>query len=358
MLFFGDAVVGNVGDSVTRAATQHDNQLINAIRVEEKAYVVRFCDLAPRNIADIYADVKTTTVRHRHITTTPKPYAKFEKVSKSSAELVPLSPRPSTSAPVTTLPITAAPTTAPPLPTTLRIALPAVVSPDPTTEAPTTPPPPRPIAPDDDFTSGNSVMDAEEATVPTAAPTMGPTSTPQAVKPHKAKTVKLRTTTSAPTTPTTGSPLVVEEQIDDITADEKQNIEEDEGVDIPLTASPTPIEDIIRKIQSASSKSAEKMFKETIANLLKEEKSTDAPTVEKVSDLSRLTFRNEDFPKSNEKKFAIPAKMKVSKTNLPLKVGASSDDFVFLRPINSEGTRRAPIRTHRPHVVSISVLND
>lgn len=51
-------------------------------------------------------------------------------------------------------------------------------------------------------------------TVPTAAPTMGPTSTPQAVKPHKAKTVKLRTTTSAPTTPTTGSPLVVEEQID------------------------------------------------------------------------------------------------------------------------------------------------
>lgn len=27
---------------------ENDNQLINAIRIEERNYVVRFCDLAPR----------------------------------------------------------------------------------------------------------------------------------------------------------------------------------------------------------------------------------------------------------------------------------------------------------------------
>ncbi|PIO76182.1 ENTH domain protein [Teladorsagia circumcincta] len=63
-----------------------------------------------------------------------------------------------------------------------------------------------------------------------------------------------------------------------------------------------------------------------------------------------ITFPDKEFPKSNEKKFAIPAKMKISKADLPLKVAASPDDFLFLHTINTEGHRRAPIRTHRPHV--------
>ncbi|VDM76374.1 unnamed protein product [Strongylus vulgaris] len=69
-----------------------------------------------------------------------------------------------------------------------------------------------------------------------------------------------------------------------------------------------------------------------------------------VSDLSRLTFHNEDFPKSNEKKLATSTRLKISKTELPLKAGVSPDDFLFLHPINSDGQRRSPIRTYRPHV--------
>ncbi|RCN47412.1 hypothetical protein ANCCAN_06547 [Ancylostoma caninum] len=77
-----------------------------------------------------------------------------------------------------------------------------------------------------------------------------------------------------------------------------------------------------------------------------------------VSDLSRLTFHNDEFPKSNEKKLATSTRLKISKTELPLKAGVSADDFLFLRPINSEGHRRSPIRTYRPHVVSIHLLNE
>ncbi|PIO76183.1 hypothetical protein TELCIR_01751 [Teladorsagia circumcincta] len=63
--------------------TRHENQLINAIRIENQAYVVRFCDLAPRNIADIYGDTKKATTR-KH-TVAPKSTTKVgKKATKSS----------------------------------------------------------------------------------------------------------------------------------------------------------------------------------------------------------------------------------------------------------------------------------
>ncbi|KHJ84690.1 hypothetical protein OESDEN_15593 [Oesophagostomum dentatum] len=77
-----------------------------------------------------------------------------------------------------------------------------------------------------------------------------------------------------------------------------------------------------------------------------------------VSDLSRLTFPDEAFPKSDEKKIVTSTRVKISKTDLPLKAGMSVDDFLFLHPINSDGQRRSPLRTYRPHVVSVHVLDD
>ncbi|VDM62630.1 unnamed protein product [Angiostrongylus costaricensis] len=170
---------------------------------------------------------------------------------------------------------------------------------------------------------------------------------------------------------------------------------------------PTNVDQIIRKIQQFPSKSAENLFKDVVANLVNTTISTGTIAVDQqqtkafarsssipvstavpnihsnvnfveeamervgnkaeepfseikaqenftneitVNDLSLITFHDEEFPKASEKKFAVPAKFKVSKTDLPLKTGVSMDDFVFLRSINSDGHRRAPLRTHRPHV--------
>ncbi|KHJ85906.1 hypothetical protein OESDEN_14357 [Oesophagostomum dentatum] len=78
-----------------------------------------------------------------------------------------------------------------------------------------------------------------------------------------------------------------------------------------------------------------------------------------VSDLSRLTFPDEAFPKSDEKKIVTSTRVKSRKLIwLPLKAGMSVDDFLFLHPINSDGQRRSPLRTYRPHVVSVHVLDD
>ncbi|VDK59767.1 unnamed protein product [Cylicostephanus goldi] len=87
-----------------------------------------------------------------------------------------------------------------------------------------------------------------------------------------------------------------------------------------------------------------------------DEKSSEDITM--VSDLSRLTFPNEVFPKSSEKKLAPSTRLKISKMELPLKAGVSADDFLFLRPVNSEGHRRSPLRTYRPHVVSVQLLDE
>lgn len=42
----------------------------------------------------------------------------------------------------------------------------------------------------------------------------------------------------------------------------------------------------------------------------------------------------------------------------PLRKGSETDDFSNLQPVNIEGRRRSPIRTHRPHVVSLDELEE
>ncbi|ETN79315.1 hypothetical protein NECAME_09917, partial [Necator americanus] len=63
---------------------RYENQLINAIRLDGEYYIVRFCDLTPRDIVSIYDDVKTTASRRYHTTTPglPKPHSKIKKVGK------------------------------------------------------------------------------------------------------------------------------------------------------------------------------------------------------------------------------------------------------------------------------------
>ncbi|KHJ93333.1 hypothetical protein OESDEN_06763 [Oesophagostomum dentatum] len=74
------------------ALSEYDNQLINAIRLDGDGYVVRFCDLAPRDIASIYDDVKTTTTTPIPVTYpfTPnaKAFSKYRKVEKSQQRVV------------------------------------------------------------------------------------------------------------------------------------------------------------------------------------------------------------------------------------------------------------------------------
>ncbi|WKY15779.1 hypothetical protein Q1695_000901 [Nippostrongylus brasiliensis] len=385
---------------------EHENQIINAIRIEDGTYVVRFCDLSPRNIGDIYGDVKMAKPAQPR-STTAKSHLKLEKSTKSPLALVPITTQPPKSAfvpsslpqesvttrelPTTTAPVPTTSTT--PSTTTTTTEKPRSTSTEEmeiivTTETATESSSPM-IGSEEDFTDRNSIVDAEvvRPTNTTPAPS-STTAEPETKPPVKVKAKKMKTTTTAEPEDSTTTTLPVAEQIDEEPEMNIQSIEDERNPQLS-TSSPIQIEEIIKKLQSASSKSAEKLFKETVANLLNEEKTDDTltrvtaqptesfdtisstPTISSssenqldiseipeddgieditVNDLSRITFRNEDFPNSSEKKFAIPAKLKLSKTDLPLKAGASIDDFTFLRPINAEGQRRAPIRTHRPHV--------
>ncbi|KAL6724217.1 hypothetical protein Aduo_019123 [Ancylostoma duodenale] len=408
---------------------EYENQLINAIRVDGERYVVRFCDMSPRDIGSIYTDVKTTTTPQYRTTkrpTTIRPYNK--KVEKLPPTLFTLEPS-------TVLPLPTAPST-------------ARSTPPPTSATTTTSAPPPPAIPS--FTkssephgsiNANALPDYTEENSETVAPKISGADIVVSSLPTEPSITETPSANKEDgTTSATSHISTVEYQdADQFDGEHVQVVEqcseemlmEESSTNHARPASPTIFEDSKRNLEASLPPVAEQPWQEDPQSVVNEDKlmemdsneeadynesatnsqpvaiasTMQSPTsevsntaktkpvqaatgeqftekpVEKpegdadmnannkaradsleditmVSDLSRLTFHNDEFPKSNEKKLATSTRLKISKTELPLKAGVSADDFLFLRPINSEGHRRSPIRTYRPHVVSIHLLNE
>ncbi|KJH44284.1 hypothetical protein DICVIV_09681 [Dictyocaulus viviparus] len=390
---------------------ENENNVINAIRIEDNSYVVRFCDLAPRNITDIYGDVKTT---RRLLSTSTMPYSSvmllllmfntsnfekhyFRKMSKFPTKRTTFGIISTTSSPPRSSTTKVAPKIMNELVTkgvfqTTTITLLGRKSPE------------------DMGKNENSVLEQDELVdvveiETTKAPKepMRESSTPSEIS--NEKSIEMTTSTIEKTTTT-----VNEEHLNDAAIAKNVSTSNVPILEQPKGSPPMKVEKFTSKKQQISYKSQEKQFKENVSNvpirnestilmtntqtvpsqtisvhsssipittttiatlvpsttkLLDEvtERSKEHTTPENpgvtyknsaeniaVNDLSLITFNNEEFPKASEKKFAVPAKFKISKTDLPLKSGISPNDYLFLRTINSEGHRRAPIRTHRPHI--------
>uniref|UniRef100_A0A7I4Z297 Protein spaetzle n=1 Tax=Haemonchus contortus TaxID=6289 RepID=A0A7I4Z297_HAECO len=253
---------------------EYDNKLINAIRIDDKIYVVRFCDLAPRDIANIYGDTKKTLAR-QHVTTL-KPYAKARDKGNSSL----IESRATTLRHSTSLFGTASLK-----PVSLQIS------------------------------SSQSII---QHMVPLSE-TSNSAAKPEALKDQVSARIR------SAKTGTVG----------------KMHHEK------TLTTTSNIFSTIRYPINQV----------ETVRQITRFRQSETPRTSSNLNDLSKITFYDNDFPNSNERKFAIPAKMKISKADLPLKT-ATPDDFMFLQTSSSDGRHRTPIQTHRPHVVSISILRD
>uniref|UniRef100_A0A8R1HWP8 Uncharacterized protein n=1 Tax=Caenorhabditis japonica TaxID=281687 RepID=A0A8R1HWP8_CAEJA len=292
---------------------EHDNQLINAIRVEDRNYVVRFCDLAPRATASIMSDEKI-----RHVTPAPEvPEPKEHKQdplkvvkTQKAPELrpaklrVPMHPPPRIeSAPV------------------VRFQEPSL----PLVELPL---------------DADSISEDALEPLPTIQAVPATTMRPS--------TISLALVTIPPTTTTTEElPVEPELPITEPIPEEETTFPQE----TPLFNQQL-VEDIVKKIGSAQSEQkAAQIFQQSLNKLLHNanEKPIEAiptngpPAARPPQELETINFESEQFPQ--------PAgKQRFSKELLPLRKHTDGDDFSNLQPVNMEGRRRSPIRTHRPHV--------
>ncbi|EPB73972.1 hypothetical protein ANCCEY_06934 [Ancylostoma ceylanicum] len=382
---------------------EYENQLINAIRLDGERYVVRFCDMSPRDIGSIYTDVKTTTTPQYRTTTRPttiRPY-KSVKMWLHSKKVEKLAP------------------------TNYETMAPKIKEADVAISS-------LPTEPSIAETSSGNKEDRATAAAPSHTSTVEYLGGDQ-FDGSEEMLMEESSTKPAPPAPATvledsnrnaEAPVVEQpwqEEPQSVVNDEKlMEMGSDEETDYDESATNSqrnqPISLILKRsdylssscnstiiavaiastMQSPTSevsKSAKTTPVHTVTDQKFTEKSVGKPADEadinannkaredsleditmgltlifndllailripiefgkqhfSVSDLSRLTFHNDEFPKSNEKKLATSTRLKISKTELPLKAGVSADDFLFLRPINSEGHRRSPIRTYRPHV--------
>ncbi|CAG8860264.1 uncharacterized protein CELE_T27A10.6 [Caenorhabditis elegans] len=314
---------------------ENDNQLINAIRIEERNYVVRFCDLAPRATASILSDEKVRP-------STPAPEATTEDVPVSQELDTSFESRQDKQNPLKVVK-TQKGAEAPP--TKLRVPMhpPSRVEAAPVVEFQ------QPAVPLIEIKSdADDISEGALESLPVA---------PQ-VTTRRLATVSLALVTIPPTTSTTEElPVEQELPVTEPIPDEETTFPQETPV-----FSQQLVEDIVKKIGSAQSEQkAAQIFQQSLNKLLQNanEKPIEAvsapkagpPAARPPQNLDDVNFENEQFPQPS-------GKHRFSKELLPLRKSADGEDFSNLQPVNTEGRRRSPIRTHRPHVVSFDELSE
>ncbi|CAD6190540.1 unnamed protein product [Caenorhabditis auriculariae] len=332
---------------------EHDGQLINAIRVHLRQYVVRFCDLAPRSIPDIFSDEKiksttrapTTVDQSANVSRQKHDPMKIEKSQKAEIPVVqqqkpeedfvlqastegPTEP-PVVRAPKKRVRVETVKTESAEVPTLPLLEISdavhrdAVTAPENVHLEQTLPqPPPR------QFTRHRQIPKAVPVSLPAAAP--------EPREPMVSQEAILK-----PEPPVHQQPQLVSGQL---------------------------VDDIIRKIASAQSEQkAALIFQQSVNELLQSanEKPIEKPTTNEPEivtdgppaatppsemDLSKITFSNDDFPKPNAQPSGGAFRPRYLKELLPLRRDLRGEKFSPLQMINADGHRRSPIRTHRPHV--------
>ncbi|KAK6760987.1 hypothetical protein RB195_022165 [Necator americanus] len=335
---------------------RYENQLINAIRLDGEYYIVRFCDLTPRDIVSIYDDVKTTASRRYHTTTPglPKPHSKIKKVGKLGPTNKPLqSSRTSSLAPLLKLGIPSSSTSSSTATTTsLLIDFPTgglYSAPETDKITPTG---------TESSTTEYARSDGEEELVmnegsPGRTPQVPDTTIGDILRDNQVKSPE-----------PTRKNWQEERQIDKSKEAQNSDNEENEESDFSENTRTLPVASTMSKVitntvTAATFESSNRKRAEQGLQAATKWMNTNTPTrssvedISMVSDLSQLTFHSEEFPKSNENKLAASTKFfstKISETELPLKMEVSGDNFLFLHPIHSEEHRHSPIQTHRPYV--------
>ncbi|PAV73998.1 hypothetical protein WR25_00484 isoform P [Diploscapter pachys] len=361
---------------------EHEGQLINALRIDRRGYMVRFCDLAPRPISDIIADEKPSTTSS---TSTNEPPSTTEN-SFATEKIDPLKLENEKIVKTTFAPDDFP--TAPPEEQadrrskdhelkgkkpkrrqrlhgakTVESAIPLMEMPE-------------------------QEEQRKEESSPAPEITEDPEVEPEAAIPSEAQEESQNKEESLP------SPKAEEESpVEDAEASsspppifstedesDKSNAEseprQNAAIEAPTVSAnpaiqPTQatedqekrVDEMISEIVRASSdKIKDELFKQSVTRLLdkenggQEEQTSEAPSNEKQdesaaeTDLSKVTFQNMEFPQPKE---AAPP-VNFSRDNLPLRTGVVANNvdggYVFLKPVNANGPRRAPIRAYRPHV--------
>ncbi|EFO82398.1 hypothetical protein CRE_00386 [Caenorhabditis remanei] len=325
-------LVFNKPIGLTRSTViEHDNQLINAIRIEERNYVVRFCDLAPRATALIMSDekIRSTTAEP----TTEETPVSQELESNMDSESAPQQPAQHKQDPLKVVKTQKGSESAP---TKLR--------------TPMHPPPRIEAAPIVEFQEpAVPLVEIPSDTVDISEADLEPLPTLRPVTTRRPSTVSLALVTLPPTTSTTEEISVEQEiPVTEPIPDEETTFPQETPV-----FSQQLVEDIVKKIGSAQSEQkAAQIFQQSLNKLLQNanEKPIEAatqsvgpPAARPPQNLDNVNFENVQFPQS-------AGKQRFSKELLPLKKSVDGEDFSNLQPVNLEGRRRSPIRTHRPHV--------
>ncbi|CAO4385102.1 unnamed protein product [Caenorhabditis nigoni] len=324
-------LVFNKPIGLTRSTViEHDNQLINAIRIEERNYVVRFCDLAPRATASILSDEKIRS-------STPAATTEETPVSQELNEDLESEQKPQQKQDPLKI-VKQQKGSFESVPTKLRV--------------PMHPPPRVEAAPVVEFQEPAlplvelplDAADISEADLE-PLPTLPPVTT------RRPSTVSLALVTLPPTTTTTEE-VPVEQELP-VTEEPIPNEETTFPQETPVFSQQL-VEDIVKKIGSAQSEQkAAQIFQQSLNKLLQNANEKPIEPVPRAGppaarpptpqNLENVNFENEQFPQ--------PAgKQRFSKELLPLRKSVDGDDFSNLQPVNMEGRRRSPIRTHRPHV--------
>ncbi|CAB3399394.1 unnamed protein product [Caenorhabditis bovis] len=314
-------LVFNKPIGLTRSTVlEHDNQLINAIRISGRNYVVRFCDLAPRGTTDIIADERIRS------TTPSAPTTESNTLDNVEAPL----PQPIQQK---TDPLKV-----------LKTHKPSKAESVPTAHVE------KPIMPLVEIEDSQNVMDISGSATLAPVENQPPTRQPAVVP--------------LPTVPVSQT----EEPVLEEAVTETMSVQETTFPQETPIFSQKLVEDIVRQIGSAQSEQkAAQIFQQSLNKLI--QKSQPEPPVEIPSeterqtelvagppsarppirtqnnpDFSKVTFPNEQFPQPNQHRPAF------SKELLPIRKDLDQEEFERLQPVNMEGRRRSPIRTHRQHV--------
>ncbi|ULT81832.1 hypothetical protein L3Y34_011651 [Caenorhabditis briggsae] len=333
-------LVFNKPIGLTRSTViEHDNQLIHAIRIEERNYVVRFCDLAPRATASILSDEKIRSSTPA-ATTEETPVSQELNENLESEQKLQQKQDPLKIVKQQKGSFESA------SPTKLRVPMhpPARVKAAPVVEfqEPALPLVELPL-------DAADISEADLEPLPTLPP----------VTTRRPSTVSLALVTLPPTTTTTEE-VPVEQELpvtEEPIPDEETTFPQETPV-----FSQQLVEDIVKKIGSAQSEQkAAQIFQQSLNKLLQNANEKPIEPVPRAGppaarpptpqNLENVNFENEQFPQ--------PAgKQRFSKELLPLRKSVDGEDFSNLQPVNMEGRRRSPIRTHRPHVVSLDELSE
>ncbi|ULT81830.1 hypothetical protein L3Y34_011651 [Caenorhabditis briggsae] len=325
-------LVFNKPIGLTRSTViEHDNQLIHAIRIEERNYVVRFCDLAPRATASILSDEKIRSSTPA-ATTEETPVSQELNENLESEQKLQQKQDPLKIVKQQKGSFESA------SPTKLRVPMhpPARVKAAPVVEfqEPALPLVELPL-------DAADISEADLEPLPTLPP----------VTTRRPSTVSLALVTLPPTTTTTEE-VPVEQELpvtEEPIPDEETTFPQETPV-----FSQQLVEDIVKKIGSAQSEQkAAQIFQQSLNKLLQNANEKPIEPVPRAGppaarpptpqNLENVNFENEQFPQ--------PAgKQRFSKELLPLRKSVDGEDFSNLQPVNMEGRRRSPIRTHRPHV--------